>query len=75
MAIRFVLQSLTMWLRVTERMFELWQCADADLLDVRSRYSLSNTGQGLNRVQSCPKVRTQASPPPIRPPPLRSGDS
>eukprot|EP00497_Spongosphaera_streptacantha_P003967 TRINITY_DN4716_c0_g1_i1.p1 TRINITY_DN4716_c0_g1~~TRINITY_DN4716_c0_g1_i1.p1 ORF type:complete len:182 (+),score=17.14 TRINITY_DN4716_c0_g1_i1:372-917(+) len=34
-------------------MFELWMCAEADLLAEENGYRLRNTGQGLNRVQSC----------------------
>ena len=38
-------------------MHRLWICADDDLLSTTTSYSLHNTGQGLNRVQQCPKVR------------------
>jgi len=37
-------------------MHKLWVCADDDLLSTSTSYHLYNTGQGLNRVQSCPKV-------------------
>jgi len=37
-------------------MHRLLACADDDLLSTTSGYQLWNTGQGLNRVQSCPKV-------------------
>jgi len=37
-------------------MHSLWVAADADLLSTSSSYNLWNTGQGLNRVQSCPTV-------------------
>jgi len=53
----FVLQSLSLWKMACERMFGLWFAADADLLG-NSEYRLCNTGQGLNRVQSCPNVGT-----------------
>jgi len=37
-------------------MHRLWVCADDDLLSTSTSYQLLNTGQGLNRVQSCPRV-------------------
>lgn len=51
----FVQQSLLLWLNITQQMFGLWLAADDDLLG-RADYRLYNTGQGLNRVQSCPNV-------------------
>jgi hypothetical protein len=53
----FVWQSLTLWSKVMRHMHRLWVCADDDLLSTTSTYHLYNTGQGLNRVQQCPKVR------------------
>ena len=53
----FVWQSLTLWREVQRNMHRLWVCADSDLLSVSTSYQLLNTGQGLNRVQQCPKVR------------------
>jgi hypothetical protein len=38
-------------------MHRLWVCADDDLLSTTCTYHLYNTGQGLNRVQQCPRVR------------------
>lgn len=52
----FVWQSLKLWCEVQKNMHKLWVCADEDLLSTQCGYSLWNTGQGLNRVQSCPKV-------------------
>eukprot|EP00557_Chaetoceros_sp_GSL56_P001365 CAMPEP_0176496108 /NCGR_PEP_ID=MMETSP0200_2-20121128/11022_1 /TAXON_ID=947934 /ORGANISM="Chaetoceros sp., Strain GSL56" /LENGTH=650 /DNA_ID=CAMNT_0017894047 /DNA_START=44 /DNA_END=1992 /DNA_ORIENTATION=+ len=52
----FVWQSLTLWKEVQKNMHRLWVCADSDLLSVSTSYQLLNTGQGLNRVQQCPKV-------------------
>lgn len=52
----FVWQSLTLWKEVQRNMHRLWVCADSDLLSVATGYQLLNTGQGLNRVQQCPKV-------------------
>jgi len=51
-----VWQTLTLWKHITQRMFTLWRAADADLLSERNYYRLANTGQGLNRVQSCTAV-------------------
>jgi hypothetical protein len=52
----FVWQSLRLWMRTQENMHRLWLCADDDLLSTGTAYHLYNTGQGLNRVQSCPRV-------------------
>lgn len=52
----FVWQSLNLWREVQANMHHLWVCADDDLLSTTTSYQLLNTGQGLNRVQSCPKV-------------------
>lgn len=53
----FVWQSLRLWEQVQRHMHRLWVCADDDLLSTTSTYHLYNTGQGLNRVQQCPRVR------------------
>ncbi|KAL7572306.1 hypothetical protein ACA910_017904 [Epithemia clementina (nom. ined.)] len=53
----FVWQSLRLWSKVMRHMHQLWVCADDDLLSTTSSYHLYNTGQGLNRVQACPRVR------------------
>jgi len=52
----FVFQSLVLWREVLNDMFKLWIIAEEDLLDPSNRYRLTNTGQGLNRVQNCPRV-------------------
>jgi Protein of unknown function (DUF2009) len=57
----FVWQSLNLWCKVMRNMHKLWICADDDLLSTTSTYHLYNTGQGLNRVQNCPKVRAVMS--------------
>lgn len=53
----FVWQSLRLWCKVMRHMHRLWISADDDLLSTTCNYHLYNTGQGLNRVQSCPRVR------------------
>lgn len=52
----YALQSLSLWREILHDMFRLWNLAEQDLLDPRSPYSLRDTGQGLNRVQACPRV-------------------
>lgn len=52
----YVLQSLTLWREILHDMFKLWYLAEQDLLDTNSPYKLVDTGQGLNRVQPCPRI-------------------
>ncbi|CAM9687403.1 unnamed protein product [Ascophyllum nodosum] len=52
----FVMQSLRLWSEAMRNMYRLWYFADRDLVSGKASYRLSNTGQGLNRVQSCPSV-------------------
>jgi len=52
----YVLQSLCLWREVLHEMFMLWWLSEQDLLEESNGYRLCNTGQGLNRVQSCPRV-------------------
>lgn len=52
----FVLQSLTLWQEIAHNMFKLWCYAEGDLLDPQSMYRLQETGQGLQRMQRCPRV-------------------
>ncbi|KAF2074825.1 hypothetical protein CYY_003889 [Polysphondylium violaceum] len=51
----YVYQSLTLWHFILHDMFKLWYMAECDLLS-ENRYQLSNTGQGLNRIQQAPRV-------------------
>lgn len=51
----FVLQSMTLWREVLDNMFQLWHLAEEDLLDEEHAYSLTDTGQGLQRVQKSPR--------------------
>ena len=52
----YVMQSMMLWREVSNDMFKLWYLAEGDLLREGGRYQLTNTGQGLNRVQSAPGV-------------------
>jgi len=52
----FVLQSLTLWRDILHDMFRLWCLTEMDLLDAENPYRLRNTGQGLNRMQGCPRI-------------------
>eukprot|EP01126_Amoeba_proteus_P044461 TRINITY_DN4941_c0_g3_i2.p1 TRINITY_DN4941_c0_g3~~TRINITY_DN4941_c0_g3_i2.p1 ORF type:complete len:423 (+),score=75.17 TRINITY_DN4941_c0_g3_i2:327-1595(+) len=52
----FVNQSLHLWREIQHNMFKLWSKADADMLGSEGKYKLMDTGQGMNRVQSAPKV-------------------
>eukprot|EP00004_Rigifila_ramosa_P013495 TRINITY_DN298_c0_g1_i7.p1 TRINITY_DN298_c0_g1~~TRINITY_DN298_c0_g1_i7.p1 ORF type:complete len:396 (+),score=121.81 TRINITY_DN298_c0_g1_i7:405-1592(+) len=52
----YVLQSLMLWKEITKNMFRLWHLAEADLLDETNPYRLTDTGQGLNRVQRAPQI-------------------
>jgi len=54
---RYVQQTLTLWREISNDMFKLWCLADLDLLDEDNFYRLTDTGQGLNRVQQAPRVR------------------
>ena len=44
------------WREVSNDMFKLWYLAEGDLLREGSYYTLTNTGQGLNRVQNAPST-------------------
>jgi len=61
----FVFQTFTLWREIMKQMYKLWCLADDDLLcggeGHSSGYQLWNTGQGLNRVQRCPKVAAEMS--------------
>lgn len=50
----FVLQSLTLWREIMKNMSKLWMLADSDMIE--QQYRLVDTGQGYQRLQSCPKV-------------------
>ncbi|KAJ8606623.1 hypothetical protein CTAYLR_008377 [Chrysophaeum taylorii] len=56
----YVRQSLLLWREIMRNMYLLWHEADADLLSTsHGGYQLWNTGQGLQRVQSCPRVAAE----------------
>ena len=52
----YVLQSLTLWREITHDMFRLWCLTDEDLLADDTRYELTDTGQGLHRIQPATRV-------------------
>jgi hypothetical protein len=52
----YVKQSFILWREIMQDMFRLWYLAEEDLLDSNNSYRLSNTGQGLNRVQGAPRI-------------------
>lgn len=52
----YVMQSMMLWREVSNDMFKLWYLAEGDLLREGGYYQLTNTGQGLNRVQSAPQT-------------------
>jgi hypothetical protein len=52
----FAMQSLTLWRDIIDDMFRLWQKAEDDLLSETVTYALQDTGQGLQRVQQCPRT-------------------
>ncbi|KAI8366736.1 uncharacterized protein BYT42DRAFT_587716 [Radiomyces spectabilis] len=51
----YVHQSFSLWREIVHEMFMLWMLADEDLLSV-SPYRLTNTGQGLQRIQHCSNI-------------------
>eukprot|EP01132_Coremiostelium_polycephalum_P007854 gene7854-9671_t len=51
----YVNQTLSLWKEILHDMFQLWKYAEDDLL-MGHGYRLSNTGQGLNRIQQAPRV-------------------
>jgi len=52
----YVLQSLSLWREIAHDMFRLWCLSEEDLLTAENRYTLKNTGQGVQRVQKAPRV-------------------
>ncbi|KAJ1764188.1 hypothetical protein LPJ69_001999 [Coemansia sp. RSA 1752] len=56
----YVHQTLALWRELLHDMFMLWHSADTDLLAARHAYRLTDTGQGLHRVQPCPRVSAAA---------------
>lgn len=51
-----VCQSLTLWQEITHDMFRLWFLGEEDLLSDTQRYKLTDTGQGMQRVQQSPRT-------------------
>ena len=52
----FALQSLMLWRDIIDDMFRLWAMAEEDLLSESITYNLQDTGQGMQRVQQCPRT-------------------
>ena len=52
----YVKQTLTLWREILHDFFKLWYLGEADLLDEANKYELKNTGQGLHRLQGCPRI-------------------
>jgi hypothetical protein len=52
----YVNQTLKLWREILNDMFKLWMLADQDILGASNPYRLTQTGQGLHRVQPCPSV-------------------
>lgn len=54
----YVRQTLALWRSISNDMFKLWCLAQEDLFGAASggRYRLTDTGQGLQRVQAAPRV-------------------
>lgn len=52
----YVNQTLKLWREILNDMFKLWTLADQDMLATSNPYRLSQTGQGLHRIQPCPAV-------------------
>lgn len=53
---QYALQTLTLWRNILHNMYKLWMQSEADLLDPANPYELKDTGQGINRIQQCPRV-------------------
>lgn len=52
----YVLQSLTLWREILDDFFRLWTLAEEDLLAEHNTYKLTDTGQGLQRVQQSNRI-------------------
>lgn len=53
----FVLQTFTLWKEIMSRMPKLWLLSDTDM--TTEGYRLVDTGQGYQRLQSCPSVSSE----------------
>ena len=56
MQYNYVSQSLHLWAAIVEDTYRLWYLSELDLLSDTQTYTLTNTGQGLQRVQPSPRV-------------------
>ncbi|KNH05524.1 hypothetical protein XU18_3495 [Perkinsela sp. CCAP 1560/4] len=48
----FVVQTLTFWRNILDRFHGIWATAEAEMLDSTNSYTLRDSGQGLQRIQT-----------------------
>ncbi|EPY26412.1 hypothetical protein AGDE_11350 [Angomonas deanei] len=52
---KYVIESLTLWMNVQGKIFDVWEAAETDMLvEGKGNYSIVNTGQGYHRMCSAP---------------------
>ncbi|EEB07578.1 DUF2009 protein [Schizosaccharomyces japonicus yFS275] len=53
----YVVQSLQLWSLIMGEIFSLWALSDLELCNPETTYTLIDNGQGIHRMQPCPKIR------------------